>query len=322
MDRTPVPESDFEYCLEVTRRSGSNLWLVGKALPKPRRALFVSAYASMRVIDDYVDDDFAVRPAADREATRDDAHGRVEAWLAAVKHALNETPRDQDAAALDARISRSLADCFGRSDLGVAPWGALARAMHRDIDEKRFLTWADFEDYCEGATVAPASIFLYVLAAKRDHRGVAQTGLPAAASDCARDMAIFCYLVHIARDVLKDAAQGATLITIPDEILEMHGLNREVLAQDQASIATGGLEGLIVDLIERALPFRTRGEAWRDRLVPDLGMRESMALKALFAVYCALHDRLSKEPGIALSKDPSVREALRREALAAAEVPV
>lgn len=327
MERTervhPVTAQDLDYCLEVTRQSGSNLWLVGRTLPKKRQAMFVSAYASMRVIDDYVDDTFAVASPTARENMRATAHQEVNSWLSEIQVALKGGDDESTPTTLDRRILAGLADQYATSDIGIAPWGALAQAMHRDIDERPFRTWQDFEEYCEGATVAPASIFLYVLAARWEKSG-AQTvnGLPQAAEDCARDMAIFCYLVHIARDLLKDADKGANLITIPDTALAQHGLSKAGLADGSLLGDRSALLGLIVDLIDRATEFRERGEIWRDKIIKILDIRESLALRALMAVYCALHDRLRRDPEIALSRDPAVREQLRRDALVAADVQI
>ncbi len=317
-----MADSDLAYCLDLTRRSGSNLWLVGRTLPKARRAMFVSAYASMRVVDDFVDDEFAVQPPDRRAAMRPAAHDRVDRWRRAVESALDGKPDAGDPDALDPAISRALTDRFHSSDIGGGPWTALADAMHRDVDETPFTTWADFDAYCEGATVAPASIFLYVLAADITPGGPVRSGLPAPAADCARDMAVFCYLVHIARDLLKDAAQGANLITLPDTVLAAHGLSREELARGAAERNPAALTDLIVDLTACATPYRERGEVWRERLTPNLGAREAMTLRALLTVYGALHDGLLKDPSRALSQDPKVRESMRREALGAAEISV
>ena len=51
-------KSDLEFCKRITRRGGSNLWLVSKALPAAKKDLFAACYASMRYIDDFVDEEF------------------------------------------------------------------------------------------------------------------------------------------------------------------------------------------------------------------------------------------------------------------------
>lgn len=315
-------QSDLNYCLEVTRRGGSNLWFVGRGLPARRRAMFVSAYASMRVIDDFVDDDFLARDKQERDAGRAAAHDRIATWLATMETALAGRPCETDDDLPGRAIANSVAAVYAGSDIGLEPWRLLARSMHRDVSEEPFRTWGDFEEYCEGATIAPASIFLYVVAAELDGAPAARHRLPADPADCVRDMAIFCYLVHIARDITKDALGGPALLTIPEDVLADHDLDSDELAQ----VARGGsdrrLRGLIADLASRAGEYRRRGEVWRDRLLPLLGLRERTAFSALMAVYGALHDRLCADPDFALTSDPEGREAARRIALAAADIEI
>ena len=282
--------------------------------------MFVGAYASMRVIDDFVDDDFTLRPPAERAGERARAHGRVDGWLAACRAALSGAPEEAPEF-LDPRIGRALAAGFGGADLGPGPWDALATAMHRDVDELAFRTWEDFTGYCEGATVAPASIFLYVLAGRFSSDGSeVRSGLPAEAAACARDMAVFCYLVHIARDLLKDARASTGLITIPDEALTPHGLDRSSVASVALSADTQPLRGLVRDLVERAGHYRARADGWLDRIRPALALREAASLHAILAVYHRLHDRITADPSLPLSGDPEERERLRRDALSAAGI--
>lgn len=318
-------QSDLDYCLEVTRRGGSNLWFVGRGLPARRRAMFVSAYASMRVVDDFVDDDFLARPPEARASGRAAAHDRVARWLSAMERALGGDADCHAAGDLPhSAIARSVASVYAGADIGPEPWRLLARSMHRDVDEKPFVDWDDFIAYCEGATVAPASIFLYVVAADLSGPPTARHRLPADPADCVRDMAIFCYLVHIARDITKDALAGPALLTIPDTILATHGLDRIELAKAAQAEEVGDkrLDGLITDLTARAGDYRSRGEAWRDRLLPLMGLRERTAFAALMTVYGALHDRLCADPNFALRRDPEGREEARRTALAAAQIEV
>ena len=320
-------QSDLDHCLDITRRGKSNLWFVGRGLPARRRSMFASAYASMRVVDDYVDDEFLVLPDEERARRRGGAHERVAAWLSAMEGAVAGAPapdpaRDTGDGFPDIRIVRAVTDCFLGADIGPGPWRQLARSMHRDIDEVPFRSWDDFVEYCEGATVAPAGIFLYVVAADLDAAPKAGHKLPAAAPDCVRDMAIFCYLVHIARDIVKDAASGPALLTIPEDVLQAHDLTRTELPSAALQGSDRRMVGLIADLAARAGDYRRRGEAWHDRLLPLLGFRERTAFSALMTVYGALHDRLLNDPGFALVRDPKQREELRRAALTAANIQV
>ncbi len=318
------------YCLEATGRGGSNLWLVSRGLPARRRAMFAAAYASMREIDDFVDDGFLALEPDRRAAERAAARRRVEEWRRQCAAALSGDPLSGDlldSEAVDGvhpLIRQALSDTLGASDLGAGPWNALAQAMRRDVDETPFQTWSDFDAYCEGATVAPAAIFLYVLSA-RFEAGRAIHTLPAAIEDCARDMAVFCYLVHIARDLTKDAAASANLITLPQDALAACGLTREGLnahwsGRSGQADSDDGVVALVATLADRAASYRDRAEAWRRRVSENLGLREKAALTALMSVYKALHDHIAADPAIVLSRDPAIQARLKQEALAAASV--
>ena len=308
----------LRVCTGIAEASGSNLWFVGRTLSSRRRALFVSSYASMRVIDDFVDDEFLMQSDEERRRKRPDAHAHIQAWLDAIDGNLSRGEISVHAFdVLSDDIQVALSGSFSRSDLALQPWEALAQAMRRDIDEKPFVTWDDFHSYCEGATVAPAAIFLYLLAARFETDGSCTNGLPDAPQECARDIAIFCYLVHIMRDLTKDAETNALLVTLPNDVLEPCGLTRDGLSGGalDTALRDGRVHQLIAAISEHTDPFRKRAEAWRDHIMPVLGVREGLAFKTLMGVYCALHDRIMADPEFVLARDRSKVEAVRAEAL-------
>ena len=163
--------------------------------------------------------------------------------------------------------------------------------MHRDIDEEPIRDWADFDAYCEGATVAPAAVFLFVLTARADADRLESALDEAALFDAARPMALFCYLVHILRDLAKDAERGGQLVTLPADRLVAHGLTRDGLA---AAVRDGqtGARTLAREIAGRAAPLRAETGRVRVELAPHLGPRARAILGALTGVYERLHDRL------------------------------
>lgn len=316
------------YCFEATKRSGSNLWLVGRFLPERRRKLFTAAYASMREVDDFVDDVFLALPPAERAVKRSDTANKVEAWRALCEAALSPPTARIDvsaqimgAAPIHPLAVAGLSDAWGGADIGAGPWNALAQAMQRDIAETPFVTWSDFDTYCEGATVAPASIFIYVLSASLEEEGP-RNRLPAPVADCARSMAIFCYLVHIARDLGKDAAASPNLVTLPQEVLEPLGLNRESLGARLKLGETEAVIPLVSAISHRASEFRTQAIAWQDRLSDQLSFKEKTALNALMTVYKSLHSAIEKRPEIVLDRESAALKDLKRQALEQAGVPL
>jgi phytoene synthase len=286
---------------DVTRRSASNLWFVGRALTAPKRRLFQAAYATMRVIDDLVDDGFLALSAGARAVERPAALEHVAAWIRAADAAvLRGEVAVEGLTDADARsLIRALADAAGPSDLPPDPWHRLGEAMAFDIREEPLAVWDDFLSYCEGATVAPASIFLYVLQARPDRDGALKAGIPAERlADQARDMAIFCYLVHILRDFRRDAARGGQLVTVPESCFEDHGLTRAAAASapDQAV-------PVLADLARRADGHRRAARDMAQSLKPAMTGRDWAILDALLSIYEGLHDSLLVDP------DPTAERA-------------
>ncbi len=276
----------------VTRHSASNLWFVGRALVSEKRKLFEAAYATMRVIDDFVDDDFLARPETERIRTRPAARNRVSAWLTASESAISGGPETAGISAIEAQLCLALRQAAQGGDLPADPWQNLAAAMQFDVDERALGSWQDFKAYCEGATVAPAAVFLYVLQARIGADGTIQAGIPAdVLAAQARDMAIFCYLVHILRDFAKDFARGGQLVTIPQECFVAHNLTRQqVFADPMAALP------LLQDLTMRAQEHRVAARRMADSLKTKLGGVEARILESLLSIYEHLHDSLMKDP--------------------------
>ena len=142
----------------------NNMARVAAALSLPKQALFHVTYALMRAIDDFVDEDFMARAPAERTETRAAAMATVDRWQAQAEAAsAGRFAAGPDA--LDPLLFDVMNKIVGASAIGAGPWQALAGAMRADIAEDALPDWAAFADYAEGAAVAPASIFIYILAA-------------------------------------------------------------------------------------------------------------------------------------------------------------
>jgi phytoene synthase len=310
----------LKLCREIAGRANANFLHAARLLPRRRQDFFFATYAAMRVIDDLVDDDFLTLPPDDRAQGRAAMHRVVADWvrqtteISPVPGAGPGPATAPLAGPLDADIVAALAATAGRSDLGVWPWHALADALSSDVEEREMRSWEDFLRYCAGATVAPASIFIYLLAVRHD----ADTGygyeLPHPARYYAADLGVYCYIVHILRDLAKDASRSPRLITIPTEMLGKIGLSRESLAGALAD-KSSTIADLAALLIAEAEPFRKAGHnALRD-VCGHLGRVEAMALKGLIAIYDRLYERASRDALAVALNGPAMEEGLRRELL-------
>lgn len=307
-------------CREIAGRANANFLHAARLLSRPRQDFFFATYAAMRVIDDFVDETFLTQPAPAREAGRGAALRMVSDWSAQCVE-FRDSPGP-----LDADIVAALAATVGRSNLGAWPWPALAEAMRADVEEREMRSWEDFLGYCDGATVAPAAIFIYLLAADpsggpdddpRFGRGFRYT-LEETARDHARDLAIYCYIVHILRDLAKDAERSPRLITIPTDMLDAVGLTRDGLGEAlrTKSTAIGALAGLLID---KALPYRDAGHASLRDVGRHLGFVERGALNGLIAVYDRLFDSARKDALKVALEGPAMEVALRRDLLPPAD---
>lgn len=274
----------------------NNMARVAAALAPPKEALFHVTYAVMRMIDDFVDEDFMARPAAERAATRADALAVVDRWQAQAEAAAAGRFRT-GAEALEPGLFTVMNKVVGNSMIGGGPWCALAAAMRADIAEGDLVEWSDFAGYAEGAAVAPASIFIYILAAEVDNDISSRISLAGSPADYARDLAIFCYLVHILRDLSSDAGRADRLLTIPGRTLAECNLDKPALARAAAGDPSVDLVPLVGAIVAHAAPFRQRSVDALAALRPQIGTRERLVIDTLFALYDSQYDAIASRPG-------------------------
>ena len=221
--RDPSLRAALADCEAIAVRNDSTLFHAARLLPRYRRDFFAASYAAMRVIDDAVDEGFMTRPPAERDAGRAAMTAEVEAWRRQTADGAPDGP-------LPATVATGFRATVGRSDLGPGPWDGLAAALSEDVAEAAMQDWPAFERYADGATVAPATVFIYLLACRYE-AGAYRSYLPQPPVYYASDLGVFCYLVHILRDLAKDAGSRGRLVTIPTATLAEHGLDRYTLAE-------------------------------------------------------------------------------------------
>ncbi|MGE0255683.1 MAG: squalene/phytoene synthase family protein [Alphaproteobacteria bacterium] len=261
---------------------------VAAALPWPKQVVFHVSYAAMRVIDDFVDDDFLAQAPDERARLLPSALARLEQWrvdaTAAATGRYSPSPGAPDAG--EAILFNALqAVCEPAGAIGPAPFHALAGALEADLRERPLPRWSDFHAYAEGAAVAPASIFVTLLATDIDRDFAGRYSPATPATDYARALAIFCYLVHILRDLAEDARGHPQLLTVPAEVLAPLGLDRDSFG---AAIRAGDARR-----VEPAIGA-IAGEArrWRPRALADVAALsglippvEGAVIETLFTLY-------------------------------------
>ena len=291
---SPAHDLDWaiDHCVRIAAAGGNNLSQAAAMLEDPTKyRLFAVTYAAMRVLDDAVDVDFLSRPAAERVATRGETLALVDRWLAQVEAAERGrfTP---GRGTFEPLVFTALDRFLGRSQIALGPWRRLAASLRRDVEERSLETWEDFLSYGEGACVAPGAVFIYVLACETGDGDRTTLRLPRPVESYARDLALFCYLVHIVRDLRGDAARNRQLLTVPRELLDGAGLTPQTLADAALRGDRARLIPVISSLLREAGGYTRRAEQEIGALAPHLPARETEVLSHLFALYRRTFDGL------------------------------
>lgn len=271
----------------IARSHASPLVRAARRLRCPeRRALFDCTYAAMRIIDDVVD----AAPRLPRRAVA--AH--VDRWLtqavAAMRGRFRPGP-DSYEPALFAALDRY----GGSSTIGPTPWRKLASALRTDVAGRKLATWRDFMTYAEGASVAPAGIFIYVIGCEVEGGARTRLRLPRPPVVYARDLALFCYLVHMLRDLAPDVRAGVA--TLPADLLRQTRLDRGRLARAVRTHDAQALLPLASALLAKAARFRRRAGAALGPLEPRLAADAKAALAGVRARYEATYAVLAADYG-------------------------
>ncbi|MCC9624595.1 squalene/phytoene synthase family protein [Thalassospira sp. MA62] len=279
----------FDACNELAAAKNANLYRAAMRLSPERQRFFLASYASMRIIDDIVDDGFLEQSDDDRNAAREDVMDTIDLWQAQVVAAKanldNPLPEDGP---LDPDVYQALRQTLGHSDLAATPWIDLADALRRDVAEEPMDEWEDFIDYCEGATAAPASIFVYLLSARYDPDIGYTSLLTNTPLYHAHDMAIFCYIVHILRDLPEDIRGPDRLVTIPSEVLIAADITLGEIRNAIGQQKYEDLDHLSQILLEHAWEHFEVGQARSGELLSILDADEADTLSRLFTVYIGL----------------------------------
>ncbi len=288
----------------IARSHASPLVRAARLLRCPeRRALFDCTYAAMRIVDDAVD----ATPRRPQRAVA--AH--VDRWLtqavAAMRGRFRPGP-DSYEPALFAALDRY----GGGSTIGPTPWRKLARALRTDIAGRKLATWRDFMTYAEGASVAPAAIFIYVIGCEVGRGSRTRISLPLPPAAYARDLALFCYLVHMLRDLAPDVRAGVT--TLPADLLRRTRLDRGRLARAVRAHDAPALLPLASALLVKAAGFRERADEALEALEPRLEVDAKAALggvrvryEATYAVLAADYARYLESTGWGAAAAASAR---------------
>lgn len=278
----------YHYCENIAKQKNPFLYFVSSFFEdKNKFKAFCSTYASMRILDDYID--------SIKNRTKLNRYEKIfylkeiSKWETLITDCYNGKRVENP-------ILLALADTFKTFNVQLSPWANLATAMRWDIENSRFNTFKDFLEYTEGAAIAPATVFTSVLAAREigdEYDCFVNVNDPYIYS---KDLAIFCYLTHILRDVSIDLELSEDgLIYLPLEDLDNFSISENDLWNFKNSKSiNANFKRLMMHQIQRAGKFRETGRAILDTFFKKLEPDCKFIMSLLVSLYERSMDKIVK----------------------------
>lgn len=258
---------------------------------------FCAFYAVMRIVDDRIDN-IPLSEKQSEETQRQELR-IVDAWEQVVLSCVQGVyPKASQLQACDfmeiETVCESLLEAFNKFPVSVKLWINFFEAMRSDLVAGNIESWSDFLEYAEGATVAPTTIYLYLIST-RYNEITNSYELPAGFNllKCGHYLGIFAYLGHIIRDLAEDITSTVTRLCITLEDLNLHDVSPEILKRDalqkQASLPTNGL---VIDLLQRARRYLSRGRTYVSKGQDLLDNDGRFILELIITMYEKIIDKI------------------------------
>jgi phytoene synthase len=241
-----------------------------------------TCYRFLRTIDDMIDDHKSIFGEIDRE-TGVEFQARIFNQISSIKSAEN-----------DSGIEKELFEVIRRFRIPLWPFEVFARSMIFDINHDGFSTFREFMGYAQGASVAPASIFVHLcgLRHNRDQFDLPSFDVRNAATPCA----IFSYIVHIIRDFQAD--QLNHLNYFADDLLLKYGLDKtDLRSMAELGRVNDNFRCLITEYYSIAEDYKDKTRSVIRELWPSLPPRYQLSLLIIFNLYLMVFERIDPKNG-------------------------
>jgi len=288
-----------EIAAAIAARDLNNLYLTSCYFSdRAKYHAFCGLYAVMRVVDDRIDAIPSRAALSEEEQKKEIAV--VDAWRGALTAAYGgEVVEGKALEACDhpqaGDLLTALEETVRSFPVSIDLWRNFFDAMERDILRPRFATYQEFLQYAEGATVAPTTIYLFLIAAQAEEGGIYSVPEGFDLIRCGRHLGLFAYLGHILRDLEEDFQTGDEgLLYLARDDMEAFGVTEQSLRRDMAA----GKAGSSLKALNRELSSRSRRELAAGRalakvldgeLTPDC----AFVLELICSIYEHLLDKLA-----------------------------
>ncbi|HLN54387.1 MAG TPA: squalene/phytoene synthase family protein [Bacteroidales bacterium] len=241
-----------------------------------------SCYKFMRAVDDMIDNHKAAHKLID-ETEKGKFLSGVNEWLRMVVISDECNP-----------LKKELIETVNKFCIPLWPMEAFARSMIYDIHNDGFATLDTFLEYSNGASVAPASIFVHLNSIRRVNNHYEEPAFDVrwAATPCA----VFSYLVHIIRDFQKDQLNNLTYF--PDDLIRKNNLTRKDLREfAEGRPVNEDFRNIVQELYAVADDYRERTFEIIKKIKPLLEPRYQLSLDVIFNLYMMVFERIDIKNG-------------------------
>lgn len=269
--------------LDFTRiKDHPNILIAANFWEEDRYNAAKTCYILLREIDDYVDN-YKSSHSIISEDEKEKMIANVYDWIKKIQN--GKTSRFLD---------NELTEVLEKFQIPLWPMEVFARSMIYDIQHDGFSSVNEFLDYAQGASVAPASIFVHLCGLKKinGHFTAPTFDIKEVATPCS----IFSYLVHIIRDFQAD--QKNNLNYFADDLIQKYGLSRMDLKEmaDGAKIKNG-FRDMIREYLKLADKYRQETVFMINRISPVLENRYRLSLHIIFNLYLMVYERIDVDKG-------------------------
>jgi phytoene synthase len=247
------------YCIELTKKSGSNFYYSFLFLPKARRNAMYTIYAFCKAVDSAVDEP---PPGSDPKE-------ELRRWRAELEEVYGGSPTWP--------IMISLAHHVKRLSIPKAYFDELIKGVEMDLVTTRYRTFEELSLYCYRVASVVGLICLHVFGPTSAH-----------AQDYAVDLGMAFQLTNILRDLGTDAEQGR--IYLPQEDLAQFGYSETDLLQRHNNPQ---LRELVHFETKRARAYYGKAQAALDGL-PKSDRRALSVAEIMRAVYSRILERIDR----------------------------
>jgi phytoene/squalene synthetase len=241
-----------------------------------------TCYKLMRSIDDLIDNHKAKNKLIAIDE-RKEFVANVDDWLKMIIISKDCDPGQTE-----------LIETVERFRIPMWPMEAFARSMIYDINNDGFPTLQAFLEYANGASVAPASIFVHLNGLSEVNGKYENPSFDVkwAATPCA----VFSYLVHIIRDFQKD--QLNNLSYFADDLITSNGLTRKDLREfAEGRPVNNNFRNLIKQYCSLADEYRIITYVIIEKIRPALEPRYQLSLEIIFDLYLMVYERIDIQNG-------------------------